>query len=192
MRIPDMPVIEVHMMDSDAAPSGLGEVGVPATAPAVANAVFQATGRRVRHLPIRAEDLAGWTPPATPTPGATAVPTAEPTAAPSEHTVYLPRVLNRRSAKRCHRAAAPVRPAAAVIIRARIAAMRIRIVLALAAAAAGIAWLLAAAVRLSVGAGQARLLAWNDSGLHEWRPATDGIEPATTCARSSWTPAASG
>lgn len=45
--------------------------------------------------------------------------------------------------------------------------MRIRIVLALAAAAAGIAWLLAAAVRPSVGAGQARLLAWDDSGLHE-------------------------
>ena len=95
MRMPDVPVIDVHMIDSQEAPTGLGEVGVPAAAPAVANAVFAATGRRVRHLPIRAADLAGWTPPATPEPHPTAVPTAAPTIGVDEHRIYLPQLKNR-------------------------------------------------------------------------------------------------
>jgi isoquinoline 1-oxidoreductase beta subunit len=57
LRIDEMPVVEVHIAPSDAQPSGIGEMGVPPIAPAIANAIFAATGRRVRHLPIRAEDL---------------------------------------------------------------------------------------------------------------------------------------
>ena len=58
LRIAEMPEVEVHLVASDAPPTGMGEPGVPPLAPAVANAIFAATGRRVRRLPIRAEDLA--------------------------------------------------------------------------------------------------------------------------------------
>ena len=58
LTIAEMPQVEVHMIDRDAAPSGFGEQPVPPVAPAVANAIFAATGKRVRRLPIRAEDLA--------------------------------------------------------------------------------------------------------------------------------------
>jgi len=57
LRIDEMPVIEVHMVPSSAAPGGIGEAGTPGIAPAVTNALFAATGRRVRQLPIRAADL---------------------------------------------------------------------------------------------------------------------------------------
>jgi isoquinoline 1-oxidoreductase subunit beta len=57
LRIDEMPVVEVHIVDSDADPSGMGEMGVPPVAPAVANAVFDATGVRIRHLPIKRTDL---------------------------------------------------------------------------------------------------------------------------------------
>jgi isoquinoline 1-oxidoreductase beta subunit len=57
LRFDETPQIEVYIVESDALPSGVGEMGVPPIAPAVANAVFAATGKRVRHLPIRAEDL---------------------------------------------------------------------------------------------------------------------------------------
>jgi isoquinoline 1-oxidoreductase beta subunit len=50
-------VIEVHIVSSTERPGGVGEPGVPPIAPAVANAIFAATGRRVRRLPIRAADL---------------------------------------------------------------------------------------------------------------------------------------
>ena len=52
-----MPVIETHIMPSTAKMGGIGETGVPPIATAVANAVFAATGKRIRRLPIRAEDL---------------------------------------------------------------------------------------------------------------------------------------
>ncbi len=58
LRIDESPVVEVHMVASTQNPGGIGEAGVPAIAPAVCNAVFAATGKRVRRLPIRAEDLA--------------------------------------------------------------------------------------------------------------------------------------
>jgi len=53
LRMDEMPVIEVHIMPSEEGPSGIGEMGVPPIAPAVANAVFAATGQRIRRLPIR-------------------------------------------------------------------------------------------------------------------------------------------
>jgi isoquinoline 1-oxidoreductase beta subunit len=53
-----MPVIDVHIVPSTEAPGGIGEVGTPAIAPAVVNAIFSATGKPIRKLPIRAEDLA--------------------------------------------------------------------------------------------------------------------------------------
>jgi isoquinoline 1-oxidoreductase beta subunit len=52
-RINDAPVqVNVHIVDSDAPPSGIGEPGTPPVVPALANAVFAATGKRVRELPI--------------------------------------------------------------------------------------------------------------------------------------------
>jgi isoquinoline 1-oxidoreductase beta subunit len=52
LRIDQMPKVEVHIVPSDAAPTGVGEPGVPPLAPAVANALFQLTGTRVRRLPL--------------------------------------------------------------------------------------------------------------------------------------------
>ncbi len=52
LRMNETPLIEVHIVPSTDAPGGLGEPGTAAIAPAVANAVFAATGKRVRKLPI--------------------------------------------------------------------------------------------------------------------------------------------
>src|SRR5712692_185965 len=57
-RMSEMPKIEVHLVMSKEDPTGIGEPGLPVVAPAVGNAVFAATGKRLRRLPIRAEDLA--------------------------------------------------------------------------------------------------------------------------------------
>lgn len=53
VRFSGMPEVDVHLVGSDAPPGGVGEPGVPPLAPAVANAVFAATGRRLRALPLR-------------------------------------------------------------------------------------------------------------------------------------------
>jgi len=55
MRMNEMPAIETHIVRSSAPPSGFGEHPVPPVAPAVANAVFAATGKRIRRLPITPE-----------------------------------------------------------------------------------------------------------------------------------------
>ncbi len=57
LRMSEMPEVEVHIVQSREAPGGIGEPGVPPLAPAFANALFAATGKRIRRLPIRAEDL---------------------------------------------------------------------------------------------------------------------------------------
>ena len=57
LRMKDSPEVEVHIVPSTEPPSGIGEPGVPPIAPAVANAVFAATGKRVRRLPIRPAEL---------------------------------------------------------------------------------------------------------------------------------------
>jgi isoquinoline 1-oxidoreductase beta subunit len=52
IRMAEVPDINVHLISSDAAIGGVGEAGLPATAPAVANAIFAAIGKRIRRLPI--------------------------------------------------------------------------------------------------------------------------------------------
>ncbi len=52
LRIDEMPKVEVHIVASDANPTGVGEPGVPPLAPALAGAIFAATGKRIRKLPI--------------------------------------------------------------------------------------------------------------------------------------------
>jgi isoquinoline 1-oxidoreductase beta subunit len=51
-RMREMPKVEVHIVDSTAAPSGIGQLGVPLMAPAIGNAIFAATGKRLRSLPF--------------------------------------------------------------------------------------------------------------------------------------------
>ena len=58
VRINEAPQIEVHIVDSKEAPGGIGEPGTPPIAPAVCNAIFAATGKPVRRLPIQPENLA--------------------------------------------------------------------------------------------------------------------------------------
>ena len=53
LRLNEMPVVEVHILPSGEKPGGIGEAGVPPTAPAVANAVFALTGQRLRELPLQ-------------------------------------------------------------------------------------------------------------------------------------------
>jgi isoquinoline 1-oxidoreductase beta subunit len=57
IRIGEMPKVEVHIVPSTEKPSGMGEPGVPPVAPAVANAIAAATGKRIYRLPISTEQL---------------------------------------------------------------------------------------------------------------------------------------
>jgi len=53
LRMSETPVVEVHLVRSTEAPGGVGEPGTSAVMPAVANAIFAATGRRIRKLPVK-------------------------------------------------------------------------------------------------------------------------------------------
>ena len=57
LHIEEMPTVEVHIVTSTEKPSGVGEPGVPPIGPAVANAVFAATGKRVRTLPLNKQAI---------------------------------------------------------------------------------------------------------------------------------------
>jgi len=57
LRINEAPVVEVYLVKSAEAPGGIGETGTAASAPALTNAIFAATGKRIRKLPVNRVDL---------------------------------------------------------------------------------------------------------------------------------------
>jgi isoquinoline 1-oxidoreductase beta subunit len=57
MRINEMPVTEIHIIDSTEEPGGVGEPGLPPIAPALCNAIFNLTGKRLRNLPINLDEI---------------------------------------------------------------------------------------------------------------------------------------
>jgi isoquinoline 1-oxidoreductase beta subunit len=56
-RITDIPDIEVYIMDNDEKPGGVGEPGLPPFAPALCNAIFDLTGKRIRKLPFNLSEI---------------------------------------------------------------------------------------------------------------------------------------
>jgi isoquinoline 1-oxidoreductase subunit beta len=58
LRNSELPELDVHLVDSDETPGGIGEAAVPLVAPAICNAIFAATGKRLRELPIGRQALA--------------------------------------------------------------------------------------------------------------------------------------
>jgi isoquinoline 1-oxidoreductase beta subunit len=58
LRMPEMPRIDTHLVDSTAAPGGIGEPATALVAPAVCNAIFQGTAKRLRSLPLARHRMA--------------------------------------------------------------------------------------------------------------------------------------
>lgn len=56
-RIHEIPEIEVHIMENDERPGGVGEPGLPPFAPALTNAIFDLTGKRIRKLPFQLDEI---------------------------------------------------------------------------------------------------------------------------------------
>jgi isoquinoline 1-oxidoreductase beta subunit len=56
LRMKEAPIVDVHLVDSDAHPEGLGEMSLPPVAAALCNAIYAATGKRIRKLPIALEN----------------------------------------------------------------------------------------------------------------------------------------
>jgi isoquinoline 1-oxidoreductase beta subunit len=56
-RIPDVPEIEVYIMENEEKPGGVGEPGLPPFAPALCNAIFDLTGKRIRKLPFNMNEV---------------------------------------------------------------------------------------------------------------------------------------
>jgi len=54
LRMDEMPAVDVHIVASDAQPTGVGEPGVPPVGPAVANAIYALTGKPITRLPMLA------------------------------------------------------------------------------------------------------------------------------------------
>jgi CO/xanthine dehydrogenase Mo-binding subunit len=57
LRIADIPQLDITFVESGEAPVGLGEPPTTIIAPAIANAIFNAVGARLRHLPMKPEDV---------------------------------------------------------------------------------------------------------------------------------------
>jgi CO/xanthine dehydrogenase Mo-binding subunit len=57
LRMGDVPEMDIEFVESTEAPTGLGEPATTVVAPAIANAIFAATGTRLRHLPMRPQDV---------------------------------------------------------------------------------------------------------------------------------------
>jgi isoquinoline 1-oxidoreductase beta subunit len=57
LRMNEMPEVEVRILESGGSPTGVGEMGVPPIVPAVMNAIYDATGVRVRKIPVKPSDL---------------------------------------------------------------------------------------------------------------------------------------
>jgi isoquinoline 1-oxidoreductase beta subunit len=57
LRMHEMPEIEVYIVQNEEAPGGVGEPGLPPVAPALTNAIFSLTGKRIRKLPFNLEKV---------------------------------------------------------------------------------------------------------------------------------------